>query len=243
MAKQYYPAPTANENAAPALTKSEIKHLIKVNSVSGRMPERDVALLLCSITTGLRVTEIAHLEVWHIVHNDGSLLVEGWIPGKFTKSGEPGPVFITNKKFKEALNAYFEYRIRKGHQVSGKPEYMGLKPDKKVFLTEKGHKFAMSNKKRYDSEGNEKVYKACDVLERAFKRFYQRAFGEKTDFSSHSGRRTFCNRLLEIVESKKVEDAGYDDIVTLMRSRDITSIQPYLTPTKDEVFSMAKNLY
>ena len=41
---------------------------------------------------------------------------------------------------------------------------MGLNPKSKVFLTETGFKFAMSDKKRVDSKGKEKIYKACDVL-------------------------------------------------------------------------------
>lgn len=236
--KRYYPAPQGGDGA-PAFTKEELKHAVMVANGSGRTPVRDAALILCSATTGLRVTEIAHLEISHIMAEDGTYLLEGWIPGEFTKSGNPGAIFVTNKKLQEALDKYFKYRIEKKHLVSGCPEkYRGLKPDGKVFLTETGRKFAMSNKKRTKMEDGKEIiveYKACDVLERAFKRFYKRAFGEKTEFSSHSGRKFFASRLASIVERKAKEHEFYDDVVQLMRSQNLTAIQPYLMPTKAEI--------
>ena len=245
--KQYYAAPIQNENQAPPLTKAEIKHVVNVASVSGRTPERDQALLLCSITTGLRVTEISSIEIRHILSKDGSFKLEGWIPGKFTKSGKPGPIFVNNKAFQQTLNQYFDYRIIKGHQVTGIPdEYRGLTPDTKVFLTETGYKFAMSRKTRMVGKGNNKEpkdYYACDVLERVFKRLYIRAFGEKTNFSSHSGRRTFCNRLTDLVQSKKIEDTDLNDVVLLMRSQELLTIQPYLIPSKSDIINMCKSIY
>lgn len=246
-AKEYYAAPTRNENSAPPLTRPEIKHVVNVAGVSGRTPERDQALLLCSITTGLRVTEISQLEVRHIMKENGDYKLEGWIPGKYTKSGKGGVVFVSNKKFQKALDKYFSVRLQKKHQVSNEPDrYRGLKPDSKVFLTETGYRFAMSKKTRMVGKGKNKEpkdYYACDVLERVFKRLYQRAFGDETDKSSHSGRKTFCNRLEEIALSKKVENTDIEDVVTLMRSHDLISIQPYLIPSKKEIMAMCKNIY
>lgn len=244
--RRYYPAPQGTDGA-PAFTKSELRHAVMVAEGSGRTPERDAALILCSATTGLRVTEIANLEVRHIMEEDGSYMMEGWIPGEFTKSGKPGAVFVTNKKFQNALDRYFKYRIDKGHWTTGDVrKYRGLKPDSKVFLTETGRKFAMSVKKRPKKEGKKIViieYKACDVLERAFKRFYKRAFGENTVFSSHSGRKYFASQLTNILDKKAEEHQFYDDVVELMRSQNLTAIQPYLMPTKNEIINASKKMY
>ena len=79
---RYYPAPRGTDGA-PAFTKPELQHAVMVAAGSGRTPERDAALILCSATTGLRVTEIAHLEIRHIMAENGSYLLEGWIPGDF----------------------------------------------------------------------------------------------------------------------------------------------------------------
>ena len=243
---RYFPAPRGTDGT-PALTKTELKHAVMVASGSGRTPERDAALILCSATTGLRVTEIASLEVQHIMAEDGSYLLEGWLPGEFTKSGKPGAIFVTNDKFQMALDKYLQYRIRKKHLISDNPKkYRGLRPDSKTFLTETGRRFAMSIKKRTRLEGKKEVtieYKACDVLERAFKRFYIRAFGEQTSFSSHSGRKYFANQLANILNRKAEEHEFYEDIVELMRSQNLTAIQPYLIPTKAEIISTSKNMY
>jgi len=48
---------------ATSLRPGQIKHLIRVASVTGRMPERDVLLLWITHTTGIRVTELAQVEI------------------------------------------------------------------------------------------------------------------------------------------------------------------------------------
>lgn len=245
--KMFFPAPRFSKNAAMPLELKQIKHVVNVAGISGRTPERDKALLLCSITMGLRVTEIARIELGHIIKQNGEYKLEGWIPGRIAKMGKSAPVFPSNKRFQKALDDYLYYRIRKKHHATGDTtKYRGLKPDQPIFLTETGRAFAMSVKKREIGTGKKKTikeYKACDVLERVFKRLYVRAFGEETKFSSHSGRKTFCNRLMELVESKKIPDTSIDDVVHLMRSHDLTSIQPYLVPTNEDIRKMSKQLY
>ncbi|WP_311970445.1 hypothetical protein [Pseudomonas baltica] len=48
---------------ATSLRFEQFKHLIRVASVAGRLPERDVMLLWLTHTTGIRVTELALLDV------------------------------------------------------------------------------------------------------------------------------------------------------------------------------------
>lgn len=211
---------------------------------SGRTPERDQALLLCSITTGLRVTEIAQLEIQHIMRRTGEYHFESRIPSEFTKSGKSAFIFVSNKKFQEALNIYLDWRVKKGHLTTDTPElYRSLRPDSKVFLTETGRRFSISKKKREISSGEIVEYEACDVLERAFKKFYKRAFGEETKFSSHSGRKTFCNRLIEIVEKNIVPETDIDDVVTLMRSSGLQAIQPYINLKTSDAANFLKGIY
>ncbi|WP_196160780.1 site-specific integrase [Reinekea sp. G2M2-21] len=236
--KKYYRAPSES-NGAPAFSKSQLKHAVMVARGSGRTPERDAALILFSACTGLRVSEIAQIEVQHIMRENGEYCLEGWIPGEFTKSGRPGPVYVANPKLKEALDEYFLVRINKKHLTTDDhKKYRGLKKTSKVFLTESGRKFAMSKKIREKDIDGKLVsveYEACDVLERAFKRFYVRAFGENTTFSSHSGRKYFAKILMKLVQKKGEEHARYDDVVTLMRSHNLTAIQPYVAPTQQEI--------
>ncbi|KZX73947.1 hypothetical protein A3715_15570 [Oleiphilus sp. HI0009] len=242
--KKYHPTSLDNNKGAFPLTKPQIKHVCLVAGASGRTPERDEALLLCSITMGLRVSEIACLEVRHIIGEDGKYLLEGWLPGEFSKSGRSAAIFPSNKKFQKALDKYIEYRLNKRHMISGDlSKYRGLNPESKVFLTETGRKFAMTTKRRKSSKGKPLEYKACDTLERAFKRLYKKAFGDDTQFSSHSGRKVFSNNISDLVESKAHDQSSYQDVVNLMRSHNIESIQPYLVPSKKEIQDIAKNIY
>ncbi len=242
--KKYYRAPSES-NGTPAFTKSQLKHAVMVARGSGRTPERDAALILFSACTGLRVSEIAQIEVQHIMRENGEYCLEGWIPGEYTKSGRPGPVFVANPKLKEALDEYFLVRSNKKHLTSDEPKkYRGLKKTSKVFLTESGRKFAMGKKIREKDIDGKLVsveYEACDVLERAFKRFYVRAFGENTNFSSHSGRKHFAKSIINLIQKNGVENARYEDVVTLMRSHNLTAIQPYVVPTHEEIIKELSN--
>jgi integrase/recombinase XerD len=47
---------------AAVLRPGQYRHLIRVTNVASRDPERDVLVLLLSIHTGMRVSEIAQLE-------------------------------------------------------------------------------------------------------------------------------------------------------------------------------------
>jgi integrase len=48
---------------AVVLRPSQIRHLLRVTEAMSRHPERDALILLLGITCGMRVTEIARIEV------------------------------------------------------------------------------------------------------------------------------------------------------------------------------------
>lgn len=60
---------------ATSLRAGQFKHLLRVASVTGRMPERDV-MLLWAHTTGVRVTELALLEVADVLYPSGAVRPE-----------------------------------------------------------------------------------------------------------------------------------------------------------------------
>lgn len=57
-----------NARRATSLRPGQFKHLLRVASVTGRMPVRDVMLLWVTHTTGIRVTELALLEVGDVLY-------------------------------------------------------------------------------------------------------------------------------------------------------------------------------
>lgn len=64
---------TASIRRASSLRPGQFKHLIRVASVTGRIPERDVMLLWLTHTTGVRVTELALLEVADVLYPSGAI--------------------------------------------------------------------------------------------------------------------------------------------------------------------------
>lgn len=61
-----------NTRRANSLRPGQFKHLLRVASVTGHMPVRDV-MLLWAHTTGIRVTELALLEVGDVLYPSGAI--------------------------------------------------------------------------------------------------------------------------------------------------------------------------
>lgn len=70
---------------ATSLRPGQFKHLIRVASVTGRLPERDVMLLWLTHTTGIRVTELALLEVADVLYPSGAIKPEVYLRADITK--------------------------------------------------------------------------------------------------------------------------------------------------------------
>jgi integrase/recombinase XerD len=51
----------------PVIEPHEIRHLLRVTEATSRFPERDTLILLLGVTCGMRVTEIARVEVHHVL--------------------------------------------------------------------------------------------------------------------------------------------------------------------------------
>lgn len=65
----YHPKPAASH--AAALRPGQLRHVIRVASVTGRQPIRDVMLLWLTHSTGVRVTELASIEIRDLLHPSG----------------------------------------------------------------------------------------------------------------------------------------------------------------------------
>lgn len=59
---------TASIHRAISLRPGQFKHLIRVASVTGLLPERDVMLLWLIHITGVRVTELALIEITDVLY-------------------------------------------------------------------------------------------------------------------------------------------------------------------------------
>lgn len=89
-----------------SLRPGQFKHLIRVASVTGRLPERDVALLWLTHPTDIRVTELAMLEVADVLYPSGAIKPEVYLRADITKGCRPRNIYLTHAKCLAALDAW-----------------------------------------------------------------------------------------------------------------------------------------
>ncbi len=61
---------------ATTLKPGQIRHLLRVTEATSRHPKRDCLILLLGITCGMRVTEIAQIEVQDVLFPSGTIRSE-----------------------------------------------------------------------------------------------------------------------------------------------------------------------
>lgn len=84
-----------NSRRAASLRPGQFKHLIRVASVTGRMQERDVMLLWLTHATGIRVTELALLEIGYVLYPSGAIKSEVYLRADITKGCRPRNVYLS----------------------------------------------------------------------------------------------------------------------------------------------------
>lgn len=189
---------TATRRAA-SLSLGQFRHLTSVDSVTGRMPERDVMLLYLTHTTGIRVPELALLEVGDSLYPSGAIRPEVYLRAETTKGSRPRNIYLTHPNCLDAVEQWIDVRLRRRRGVSSEIGYRGRRHDSRMVMTHKGQDFELAFKRREVESGPE-VYRACDALQQTISRLYRQA-GIKLG-SSHSGRRVLCSQRRRIVFSQ-----------------------------------------
>lgn len=180
---------------ATTLQPGQIRHLLRVTAATSRHPERDCLVLLLGITAGMRVTEIAQIEVQDVMFPSGALRDEISLRAAITKGCRQRCVYFSHAKAIEALNRYLDYRVTRRLRTTDEPgRYRGLEPASMLILTHKGYKFHLNTKRRVSYAGERVDYLACDSLQSHITKLYRDA-GIRGG-SSHSGRRTMASRLI-----------------------------------------------
>lgn len=214
-----------NPHRAASLRPGQFKHLARVASVSGRMPERDLLLVWITHTTGVRVTELAQLEVADVLYPSGAVRPEVYLRPAITKGCRPRNVYLTHPRCLTALEQWLAVRHRRSWGMSGAAEYRGLRPESKLILTHKGQAFELAFKPRMLESGLE-VYRACDALQQTFSRIYRQA-GIKHG-SSHSGRRTLAATVLAAT-------GDVDTVQTILGHSKLDHAKPYLSVRQETI--------
>lgn len=156
---------------AKTLKSAQIRHLLRVTEATSRHPERDALVLLLGFTCGMRISEIARIEMANVLQPSGLIREEVSLRAAITKGCRQRCVYLSH------------------------PKWRGLMPQTSLILTHKGSRYELSVKRRTNDRGEQVEYLAADSLQSYVTGLY-RAAGVGKGYSSHSGRRTFASRLL-----------------------------------------------
>lgn len=217
---------------ATTLQPGQIRHLLRVTAATSRHPERDCLVLWLGLTAGMRVTEIAQIEVQDVLFPSGALRDEVSLRAAITKGCRQRCIYLSHAKTIETLERYLDYRIARRLRTTGDPvRYRSLEPESKLILTHKGYKFHLNTKKRVNWAGEQIDYLACDSLQSHVTKLYRDA-GIRGG-SSHSGRRTMASRLIQ-------QGADIETVQLLLGHAALDHVRPYLEVSSkklEEMFS------
>lgn len=151
---------------ASILKQGQYRHPIRATRATSRAPERDVLVLMMGIHMGMRVSEIAQVEVGDFMFASGKLRQEVSLRAVVTKGCRQRCVYPTNRDLVAALEDYLTLRVERRWRMSEDPKrYRGLRPDSALILTFKGYKYSMNCKRRINYAGEKIDYAACDALQ------------------------------------------------------------------------------
>ena len=167
-----------------------MKHLLKVATVSGEFPVRNVALLTCVYGTGMMLTELARFPLSAYLNPDGSLREESAVTPEIAYNGNERPLYWSNTKVVAAIDKYLEYRVEHRHRITTKKAaYRGLDGAAPLFLTDEGEPYKLTERRTTTGA----VSYSCDSLSQLFRKLHLQAGVEGA--AAMSGRRTFAVNL------------------------------------------------
>ncbi len=205
---------------ATTLKPGQIRHLLRVTDGTSRCPERDCLILLLGITGGLRVSEIAQIEVQDVLFPSGLIRQEVSLRAAITKGCRQRCIYLTHSQTIVALERYIAHRIKQdsGTELTA-TRYRGLSPNTPLILKQNGGNFSMNTKRRVNYAGLQVDYAAADSLQAHITKLYKDA-GIKRG-SSHSGRRSFASNLLR-------NGASLESVQQLLGHAELDHVMPYL---------------
>lgn len=205
---------------APVVEEAEMRHAMKVASVTGQTPSRDLALLCVLYGTGMTATELAQLEVADVLAEDGSFRAISEVRAAIAYNGRSRPVHWTNNKVREAIDGYVAARVAAGHGTTAwRSQWRGLVQLGPLFLTNDGRPFTLTTRKT--GAGN--TSRSCESMTQVIRRLHDQAGIEAA--GAAAARRTFGVRL---------HRKGYDlrhirevlGLATLSATRDLVAGDP-----------------
>lgn len=188
--ERYTPTAPAERRVGRILTDDDIAFAVRKTRVRSASPQRDVALLYVLLSTGARPLEIARLEVRDYLNPDGSAREESVMRAEVAVNRKARPLFFASTKTKEALDHYLAERLRQMPDTEKRPDFRGLTPHSRLFLTESGEPFEIVS---YGENGQTRFL--CRGILDAYRKIFRRTGLEGV--SALNVRRTVAARLFE----------------------------------------------
>ncbi|MGY2044388.1 hypothetical protein ACW9I9_18655 [Pseudomonas pergaminensis] len=140
-------------------------------------------LLWLTHTTGIRVTDLALLEIGDVLYASGAIKPEVYLRADITKGCRPRNVYLNHARCLAALDAWFDVRARHRWGLSGADEYRGFRPGSKLVMTHKRQAFELAFNHRQLHSGPE-VYRAYDALQQTISRLYRHAGSDAVSYAA-----------------------------------------------------------
>jgi len=238
--KRLLEEPIQGKGKAQVVEKpSQLKHILWAAS-KGELGNRNTTIIWMLFGSGLRINEVAKLQIKDVFYHSGELKKSFVIPGPYTKTGKPRPVYILAQWQRDSLCAWRDQRLQENAMLSDDDSFGGLRGDSPLILSKRGkawRNLAFNDKKYKAKDGTVKTTKVCGSLENLVRDLVKNSglhFG-----SSHSGRRTLATWL---------DRKGYDlDLIQRILGHEspemtLEYIDPYMTRIEHAYKSIWKNL-
>ncbi|NKA33298.1 site-specific integrase [Ralstonia pseudosolanacearum] len=161
---------------AETLKPSQFRHLRRVTEATSRHPERDVLILLLGFTGGMRVSEVARIEVADVMLPGGQLREEVSLRAAITKGCRQRCLYLSHPKTIATLERYIEWRWQNNKSTAmDRRIWRGLMPQTTLILTHKGGSYELSVKRRTNDAGELVEYLAADSLQSYIAGLYRAA--------------------------------------------------------------------
>jgi integrase len=142
--ERFDPRPGDASRVARVVSPAEIERA--VHRIRGRsaQPLRDVALFYMLFATGARPLEVARMSICDYLDAQGRVRHESELGAEVTINGKPRPIYFASQRLNDALNAYLSSRLETRQGLGNSPEYRGLDPHSRLFLTDAGDGFKIA---------------------------------------------------------------------------------------------------
>ena len=130
-----------------ALKTEELRELLDVNK-TGVMGPRDQAAIAGAALWGVTASELALIEVGHVVASNGRLKQKWDLPAKVAFNGYARVLFTEHPRLNQLLDKYLNWRVKRGWGIKQHGKFRGLDPSSKLLLNDKAQPFHFTGVKK-----------------------------------------------------------------------------------------------